>query len=187
MSPNCRGPPVSKSNEWNTFCDMLYESTSIFFCYRPQRGCGKVIFSQASVIHSVHRGGGSLSGQGLCQVDPPGTVTSGWYASYWNAFLLKPVYTKRQWLIWVVSVGVNSCSPFLKRVAWCIKKSQQFNQRDIAAWTLTFSVNGSLDCYHRISRDIGINCKLPCIDLGHFEWIVTHGSTACRAHSTYLW
>ena len=71
MSPNCRGPPVSKSNEWNTFCDMLYESTSIFFCYRPQRGCGKVIFSQASVIHSVHRGGGSLSGQGLCQGDPP--------------------------------------------------------------------------------------------------------------------
>ena len=26
-------------------------------CYRPQRSCGKVIFSQASVSHSVHRGG----------------------------------------------------------------------------------------------------------------------------------
>ena len=25
--------------------------------YRPQQSCGKVIFSQASVSHSVHRGG----------------------------------------------------------------------------------------------------------------------------------
>ena len=31
--------------------------TVLFFYYRPQRSCGKVIFSQASVSHSVHSGG----------------------------------------------------------------------------------------------------------------------------------
>ena len=30
------------------------------YFYRPQRSCGKVIFSQASVSHSVHRRGGCL-------------------------------------------------------------------------------------------------------------------------------
>ena len=33
------------------------------------------------------KGGGSLSRGGLCQGDLPCTVTSGKYASYWNAFL----------------------------------------------------------------------------------------------------
>ena len=69
--------------------------------YRPQRSSGKVMFSQASVSHSVHRGQG-----GVCQTPPgqtplpqadtppgqtpPPTSDShcrGRYASYWNAFL----------------------------------------------------------------------------------------------------
>ena len=108
-----------------------------FYCYRPQRSCGKVMFSQASVILSM-RGGvpGRLTpwadtrhtplGRHPLWEDPPGqTCTpcpvhagiytplpsacwdthplpsacwdtppppdshcSGWYASYWNAFLL---------------------------------------------------------------------------------------------------
>ena len=52
--------------------------------YHPQRGCGKVIFSQASVSHSVHGGGVCLS---ACwdtppragtpqQVHPPGSTPS---------------------------------------------------------------------------------------------------------------
>ena len=50
---------------------------------------GKVMFSQASVILFTRRGGG---GGGLCRgilswKPPPRTVTSGRYASYWNAFL----------------------------------------------------------------------------------------------------
>ena len=32
--------------------------------------------------------GGSLSKGGLCQGAPPNMVTCGWYASYWNAFVL---------------------------------------------------------------------------------------------------
>ena len=32
----------------------------VVFCYRPQRSCGKVIFSQACVKNSVHWGGGCL-------------------------------------------------------------------------------------------------------------------------------
>ena len=41
--------------------------------YRPQRSCGKVMFSQACVKNSVH-GGGSLSGGGVC---PGGESLSG--------------------------------------------------------------------------------------------------------------
>ena len=33
-------------------------------CYLPQRNCDKVIFSQASVSHSVHSGGGGVRGGG---------------------------------------------------------------------------------------------------------------------------
>ena len=54
-------------------------------CYRSQ---GKVMFSEACVIHSVHRG---------VRAEPPGgsplvlTSSGGhcssWYASYWNVFL----------------------------------------------------------------------------------------------------
>ena len=71
--------------------------------YRPQRSCGKVIFSQASVSHSVHGGGGGVSQHALRQTLPgrhtprqtPWAYTPlsrhccGWYASYWNAILLK--------------------------------------------------------------------------------------------------
>ena len=39
------------------------------YIYRPQRSCGKVIFSQASVSHSVHRGGG-VSQHTLGQTPP---------------------------------------------------------------------------------------------------------------------
>ena len=77
--------------------------------YRPQRSCGKVIFSQASVIHSVHKEvypsmhWGRLSGQtppparqplpSACwDTHPPCHPLSGHccgrYASYWNTFLL---------------------------------------------------------------------------------------------------
>ena len=89
--------------------------TRIYFCsrngyvayYRPQRSCGKVIFSQASVILST--GGVCQTPPGrhpLCRHHPPGQTTSllgrhplgrhtppadgyccGRYASYWNAFL----------------------------------------------------------------------------------------------------
>ena len=59
--------------------------------------CGKVMFSQAYVIPSVH--GGGLPG-GVCiqgyWADPPPQIgyygvrsTSGRYASYWNAFLVE--------------------------------------------------------------------------------------------------
>ena len=64
-----------------------------FFFYRPQRSCGKVMFSQLSVILST---GGCLADN-----QPRGTYThtpthtadvycSGRYASYWNAFLFTP-------------------------------------------------------------------------------------------------
>ena len=86
--------------------------------YRLQRSCGKVIFSQASVSHSVHRGGacmaggmhgggacmagacvvggcmaGGMCGSGACMACMPPRFQeiqsmSGQYASYWNAFLL---------------------------------------------------------------------------------------------------
>ena len=105
-----------------------------FYCYRPQRSCGKVMFSQASVILSM---GGGVPGRHTPWADPPGQTPdthpwvdtpsgkiplgrhappaqcmlgytppcpvhagihpppvhagihcSGWYASYWNAFLL---------------------------------------------------------------------------------------------------
>ena len=71
--------------------------------YRPQRSCGKVMFLHVSVILFTGRGG-SLSGRPPRtettpgqrpprqrpppdRDPPPRTVTSGWYASYWNAFL----------------------------------------------------------------------------------------------------
>ena len=78
-------------------------------CYRLQHSCSKVIFSQASVSHSVHGGGVSQHALGKTLPDPPGTQpwadtpppvqymlgythTRGhccWrYASYWNAYLL---------------------------------------------------------------------------------------------------
>ena len=77
-------------------------SASVNYC--PQQSCRKVIFSQASVSHSVHRGClpqymlGYTPRPGTppppwAGKPPPGRYTphdghcSGWYASYWNAFL----------------------------------------------------------------------------------------------------
>ena len=81
----------------------------VFNFYRPQRSCGKVIFSQASVI--LFTGGGCLPSacwdthppsprkhthtHREAHSTPPGKHTphplgghcSGRYASYWNAFL----------------------------------------------------------------------------------------------------
>ena len=52
------------------------------------RRCGKVMFPQASVSHSVHGGEGVLT---PTQIHAPAysgiRLTSGRYASYWNAFL----------------------------------------------------------------------------------------------------
>ena len=110
--------------------EISYKLISSSECYyRPQRSCGKVMFSQVCVKNSVHggwgvcvpacttghitRGGGlcpggvlsragpcpggslsrrgSLSGgslsRGVSVRETPHTVASGWYASYWNAFL----------------------------------------------------------------------------------------------------
>ena len=66
-------------------------------CYLPQRNCGKVIFSQASVSHSVHSGGGVRGGGGCIARTPPGRCceirsVSGRYASYWNAFLFYVIF-----------------------------------------------------------------------------------------------
>ena len=64
--------------------------------YRAQRSSGKVMFSQASVSHSVHRGQGrhpreDTPRQTHHQADTPHPTSdshcSGRYASYWNAFL----------------------------------------------------------------------------------------------------
>ena len=65
----------------------------------PNGSCGKVMFSQASLSHSVQGGGGGYSPPGwvLTTLTPSGymelgycgiRLTNGQYASYWNAFLL---------------------------------------------------------------------------------------------------
>ena len=63
-------------------CKWRHDSDSCPIYYRPQRSCGKVIFSQVSVSHSVHEGGGRVwhGGYEIWSM-------SGRYASYWNAFL----------------------------------------------------------------------------------------------------
>ena len=43
------------------FFDLYHLIFDLFHFYRPQRSCGKVIFSQASVSHSVNRGKGCLA------------------------------------------------------------------------------------------------------------------------------
>ena len=57
-------------------------------CYRPQRSCGKVMFSQASVI--LFTGGG---GRTCYARATPWARTRGRYAYYWIAILLDSVYT----------------------------------------------------------------------------------------------
>ena len=67
--------------------------------YRPQTKFAKVIFSQVSVCargelcpRGVSIQGGLCSG-GLCHGGTPSvTVVYGWYASYWNAFLLTDIF-----------------------------------------------------------------------------------------------
>ena len=79
-------------------------SVLCFVVLKSNWHCGKVIFSHASVSHSVHggrrvwRGGacmvGGMRGRGVCVACiPPARYyeirsMSGRYASYWNAFLL---------------------------------------------------------------------------------------------------
>ena len=59
------------------FLDIQFDLTWVKSYYRPQRSCGKVMFSQASVSHSVHKG------EGRCMADTPlgrpprGSVTLG--------------------------------------------------------------------------------------------------------------
>ena len=55
----------------------------------PKRSCGKVMFSQACVKNSIHSGG-VYTPSGQTHPPPPlqaDGYCSGWYASYWNAFL----------------------------------------------------------------------------------------------------
>ena len=55
-----------------------------------KQSCGKVMLLHLSVSHSVHRGGEGLPGQRPTSGQrPPCTLTTGQYASYWNALLLK--------------------------------------------------------------------------------------------------
>ena len=81
---------------WNAFL-FKWDFTSVL---RIFTAWGKVIFSQACVKNSVHRGGGCLllgcllrrvsapgEGGGVSGGDPPDGYCCGRYASYWNAFL----------------------------------------------------------------------------------------------------
>ena len=68
------------------------------YYYRPQRSCGKVMFSQASVILFT-RGGVYPSmhwGRHPTWEDtpPPDSHCSVRYASYWNAFLFDTIFAK---------------------------------------------------------------------------------------------
>ena len=96
------------------------------YLYRPQRSWAKVIFSEACVKNSVHRGGGGSGGSpilGGClqffggspifrgglqffwggspifQISP----IRGRYASYWNAFLLSFAF----WLLQMTPVNTS--------------------------------------------------------------------------------
>ena len=84
---------------WNAFLFPLILNRCFCFVYQMhiflitvrKRSCGKVMFSQACVKNSVHR-------EGRCTPPWPDTHgqthtpsdghCSGWYAPYWNAFLL---------------------------------------------------------------------------------------------------
>ena len=91
--------------KWTRKCAINYWGRGQCY-YRPQTKFAKVMFSQASVSHPV-QGGGVVSAQrnaGIHSRHPPGQTphkhygirsTSGRYASYWNAFLLILLLTKR--------------------------------------------------------------------------------------------
>ena len=103
-------------------------------CYRPQRSCGKVMFSQVSVILFT---GGCASQHALGQTPPcrppptgrppgqtppaqcilgytPHTHTGGYcsgrYASYWNAFLFEEVCILLRPLVDFFQLGFNNTS-----------------------------------------------------------------------------
>ena len=59
----------------------IFNHPSLNCNYRPQRNCGKVMFSQASVILFT-----GVSARPPSRADD---YCSGRYASYWNAFLFK--------------------------------------------------------------------------------------------------
>ena len=90
------------------FANVRHCASRFLYCYRPQRSCGKVMSSQASVIlftggggrawreEGVHVRGGGMHGREACMAvggegvrDRRDGHCSGRYASYWNAFLLK--------------------------------------------------------------------------------------------------
>ena len=83
---------------WNAFL-FKWDFTTVccVFLLLANKVWGKVIFSQACVKNSVHRGGarswgcllrgGSATGGGAWWRTPPDGYCCGRYASYWNAFL----------------------------------------------------------------------------------------------------
>ena len=88
---------------------------------------GKVIFSQACVIPSDHGGGGRVCiWEGVGQTPPRIGYygirsTSGWYASYWNAFLYLSV--KLNWFVRCIRFISSSCLSFLLIVDPVAKRS----------------------------------------------------------------
>ena len=132
------------------------------YFYRPQRSCGKVIFSQASVSHSVHSGGvhpragtppGQVHPRGRCtpwQVHPLGRCTpwagtpptppphdghcSGWYASYCNAFL-KLIFLLVMVDMTIVTAYSIAHKPKQKCLVWHEYCS---TCRDVHKWEISF-------------------------------------------------
>ena len=67
------GPKLSTRTTEQSDVNFIQFNPLIF--YRPQRSCGKVIFSQACVKNSVHSGGGGVS-LSACWDTPPWADTS---------------------------------------------------------------------------------------------------------------
>ena len=59
------GIPILQTN-LSKFTPRKLSLSIIDLNYRPPRSCGKVIFSQACVKNSIHRGGGGHMWQGVC-------------------------------------------------------------------------------------------------------------------------
>ena len=97
----CVGFNVSIYNDTKSHTNLsivINKSQSQLHCYHPQRSCGKVIFSQASVILSTGVCLPAIPGQtSPWQADntappPRDGYCSGRYASYWNAFLCEHIF-----------------------------------------------------------------------------------------------
>ena len=121
--------------------------------YSPQSSSGKVMFLHLSVSHSVHRGvclsqhalrqttpWADISQHALGQTSPGQTYNSmysgrsplpdghysGWYASYWNAFLLKI----KAWILQIkVYVKIFTFLPKLRELHFSFMISR--NRKDI--------------------------------------------------------